>query len=220
MRNTILILSSVWLAHTALAAKPECVYQFDPASVKVTWTAFKTTEKVGVNGNVQDVKVVAPKKAKSLPVLLKGMIGSGSFDNVKKSETGNPGRDQTLFDKFFSLLSKNAQFKGGFATVKGDDQAGKMNLMLNVNNKKGPVPMEYKLGSDGAFEAVGSFDMMNFGMEKAHASIHQACEQLHKGKDGISKTWTVLTLPVATLNSMPHSSRGQKSRSFYSKIRS
>jgi hypothetical protein len=197
MRNTILILSSLLFIHTALASKPECVYQLDPASLKVTWTAFKTTEKVAVNGNVQEVKVVAPKKAKSLPVLLKGVIGSGSFDDVKKSETGNPGRDQTLFEKFFSLLSKKAQFKGGFATVKGDDQAGKMNLMLSVNGKKGAVPMAYQLSPEGAFEAVGTFDLLNYGMEKAHASIHQACEQLHKGKDGVSKTWTEVGLKIA-----------------------
>ncbi len=205
MRNFILLIPALCLttaswANPQVSSKPskaECFYQLDPATVKVTWTAFKTTEKVGVNGNLNEVKVVTPKKAKSLSVLLKGVNGSGGFDDVKKSESGNPGRDQTLFEKFFSLLSKKGQFKGGFATIKGDDQAGKLNLMLSVNSKKGIVPMDYKLAADGAFEATGSFDMLGFGMEKAHASIHQACEQLHKGKDGVSKTWTEVGLKIA-----------------------
>jgi hypothetical protein len=198
MTNFILLISSLCFSTLAVASTPksECFYQLDPASVKVTWTAFKTTEKIGVNGNVQGVSVQTPKKVKSLSALLKGVTASGKFDEVKKSETGNPGRDQTLFDKFFSLLSKKAQFKGGFTQVKGDDQSGKLNLLLSVNGKKGSVPMEYKAGADGVFEATGTFDVMSFGMQKAHASIHQACEELHKGKDGISKTWTEVGLKI------------------------
>jgi hypothetical protein len=198
MTNTILLISSLCFSTLALAKTPksECFYQLDPASVKVTWTAFKTTEKIGVNGSVQGVNVNTPKKAKSLQSLLKGVTASGNFDEVKKSETGNPGRDQTLFDKFFSLLAKKAQFKGGFAAVKGDDQAGKINLLLSVNSKKSAVPMDYKISTEGAFEASGTFDVMSFGMQKAHASIHQACEELHKGKDGISKTWTEVGLKI------------------------
>jgi hypothetical protein len=198
MTNLILLISSLCFSSLAIAkpSKSECFYQMDPASVKVTWTAFKTTEKLGVNGNVQGVTVQSPQKAKSLSALLKGVTASGSFDDVKKSETGNPGRDQTLFDKFFSLLTKKAQFKGGFSKVKGDDLAGQINLQLSVNSKKGVVPMQYKLGDDGAFEASGTFDVMSFGMQKAHASIHQACEELHKGKDGISKTWTEVGLKI------------------------
>jgi hypothetical protein len=199
MRNTILFAAFLICSTPAFASKSECVYQMDPSTLKVNWTAFKTTEKVAVQGTVHEVKVVAPKKAKSLSSFLKGVAGSGAFDAAEKSNSGNPGRDQTVFQKFFSLFAKKGQFKGGFATVKGDDTAGKMNLSMSVNSKKGVVPMEYKLGADGVFEATGSFDMLDFGMKNAHASIHQACEELHKGKDGVSKTWTEIGLKITAV---------------------
>jgi len=197
MRITKILVASLVFSSVAFAAKPECVYQLEPTSVKVNWTAFKTTEKVAVQGTVVDVKVESPKKSKSLKALLQKTVGSGNFDTVKKSDSGNPARDQTVFDKFFSLLANHAQFKGGFTSVKGDDVSGTTTLKLSVNQKKTDVPMTYKIGADGAFEAIGSFDMMNVGMQKAHESIHTACEVLHKGKDGVSKTWTEVGLKIA-----------------------
>ncbi len=197
MRISKILVASLFISTSALAAKTECIYQLDPASVKVNWTAFKTTEKVAVQGTVVDVKVESPQKSKSLKALLQKTIGSGSFDSVKKSDSGNPARDQTVYDKFFSLLANHAQFKGTFSSVKGDDAAGTVTLMLSVNQKKEGVPMTYKLADDGAFEATGSFDMLSLGMQKAHESIHTACEVLHKGKDGVSKTWTELALKIS-----------------------
>lgn len=197
MRINPVVIFGLFVLQPALAAKEVCHYQFDSSSVKVNWTAFKTTEKVAVNGTVKEVAFKTSEKAKSLKALVEKTSGSGKFDSEKKSDSGNPARDATVFQKFFSLFAKQGEFSGSFAKLNGTDTEGKVDLKLSVNGKKTVVPMEYKVTAEGNFEATGSFDMMNLGMEKAHESIHTACEQLHKGKDGVSKTWTEIGLKIA-----------------------
>ncbi len=181
------------------AAQEQCDYRLEPASVKVNWTAFKTTEKLAVSGTVKDVAVQSVQKAKSLKDLVEKTTGKGKFDAEGKSDSGNPARDATLFQKFFSLLLNQGEFKGSFVKLNGTNSEGKIGLQLSVNGKKTIVPMEYKLSPEGNFEASGSFDMMNMGMQKAHESIHTACEKLHQGKDGISKTWTEVGVKVSAM---------------------
>lgn len=197
MRISSIVVVGLFALNPAFAAKEVCQYRLDPASIKVNWTAFKTTEKLAVNGTLKDVLVKTSDQSKSLKTLIEKTSGSGKFDSEKKSDSGNPARDSTLFQKFFSLLSNQGEFKGTFVQFKGNDSEGKVGLQLNVNGKKTLVPMEYKLSSEGTFEASGSFDMMSMGMQKAHESIHTACEQLHKGKDGVSKTWTEVGVKVS-----------------------
>ena len=57
--------------------------------------------------------------------------------------------------------------------------------------------MKYALADDDMLEANGEFDMLDFGLSDALASIHLACEQLHKGKDGVSKTWPNVGINVS-----------------------
>ena len=191
-----LLLSLIPLA--ANAANHQCTYTVDTTSTKVSWTAFKTTEKTPVSGTLKDVTIKAPLKGtndfKKLLVLVKA---AGSIDNEVKSDSGNPARDLTLFQKFFSLIKSNAKFEGSFKNMKGNDQEGEMNLILALNGKTKYLPMKYTFSKEGNFETVGEFDLNDFGLSAALASIHQACETLHKGKDGISKTWPNVGLKIS-----------------------
>ncbi len=183
----------------SFAAQERCDFRLDPASVKVNWTAFKTTEKLAVSGTVKEVAVQSVQKAKSLKELIEKTTGKGKFDAESKSDSGNPARDTTVYQKFFSLLLNQGEFKGSFVKLSGSNTEGKVGLQLSVNGKKALIPMDYKLSPEGHFEASGSFDMMNMGMQKAHESIHTACEKLHQGKDGISKTWTEVGVKVSAM---------------------
>ena len=159
-------------------------------SVKVEWTAFKTTEKTPVHGNLKELKIETPAKSvKSLKELLTKTKASGQIDSEKKSDSGNPARDLTLFQKFFSLIASQAKFNGSLNHFKGNDQSGDVDLNLSLNGQKKSIAMKYTLSETGAFEVVGEFDMNDWGLAPALESIHQACETLHKGKDGVSKTW-------------------------------
>jgi len=190
MKHLKILIVLALLPHPAFAIDFGCTYSLDPHSVKIGWTAFKTTEKTGVHGTIKDTNIQTSRKpTKTLAMMLSDTVGQGQINNANKSESGNPTRDETLFQKFFRLVRSYAEYEGHFDSVKGDDHAGTMNLKLKLNGKVNEVPMTYKMGAEGWFEANGTFDMTQFGMDAALASLHTACEELHKGKDGVSKTW-------------------------------
>jgi len=58
------------------------------------------------------------------------------------------------------------------------------------------VPFAYTVTPAGEVTAKGSIDMLDFALKDAHDSIHQTCEELHKGQDGVSRTWTDVDLTL------------------------
>jgi hypothetical protein len=174
----------------------------DPASVQVVWTAFKTTQKIGVNGNFTTLQVTAPEKgAKSLSKLLNSLKAEIKLEGAASLSTGNPGRDQTLFDHFFKYLNGPIQIQGRFQGAKGTDDVGELMLQLTLNGKKKTVPMTWSRTPEGALTAKGSLDVLDFGLKTAFDDLHKTCEALHTGPDGISKTWSEVALQIqAKLN--------------------
>lgn len=180
-----------------LAMAASSKWCLDPASVQVVWTAFKTTQKIGVNGNFTALKVSAPEKgAKSLGQLLNALKAEIKLEGASSLSTGNPGRDQTLFDHFFKYLKGPVQIQGQVRNAEGTDEKGELMLHLNMNGKKKAVPMTWSRTAEGAFTAQGSLDVLDFGLKTAFDDLHKTCEALHAGPDGVSKTWSEVALQV------------------------
>ena len=104
--------------------------------------------------------------------------------NSKSSESGDPIRDANLRDYFFNYLTDNFQINGhvseytdAFVTanidVLGIDRQVKFSHSIVNNILK--------------LRALISLDEL--GATKAFNSISAKCYELHKGPDGISKTW-------------------------------
>lgn len=181
----------------SFASEKSCRYSVDPSQVQVNWIAYKTTDKVAVQGTLKEVSIKNPPQPQStLKALLNGLKANGLVAQESQSDTGNPARDLTLFQKYFSLITQKAKFSGNFKQIQGDDQKGEMALLLEFNGKKKSVPMKYQLSEEGGLEILGGFNMLDFGLSKALDSIHQACETLHTGKDGVSKTWPDVGLKI------------------------
>jgi hypothetical protein len=49
------------------------------------------------------------------------------------------------------------------------------------------------------FSLASTLNLVEFGGEKAVAAINQACYELHKGKDGVSKTWELVDIKGSVL---------------------
>jgi len=175
-----------------------CSFKVDPHSIQVGWTAFKTMQKVGVNGTFTHVALTGVLEKKgSLSDLLQQL---GALMDLKAStdlSTGNPARDQTLFDHFFKLFKKTALIKGKIRNVKGSNSEGEFDLELSMNQKTLAVPMRFTLSQEGKFEAKGGIDVLDFNLKDAFHDLHQTCEVLHKGTDGVSKTWPTVDLKLS-----------------------
>ena len=80
--------------------------------------------------------------------------------------------------------------------MQGDDQKATIEMKITMNGVSRVVPFAYTATPEGEVVAKGSIDMLDFALKDAHDSIHQTCEELHRGKDGVSKTWTEVDLTV------------------------
>jgi hypothetical protein len=197
MKTLMMLILTLTLPCLARAAN--CTYELDTQSVKVSWTAFKTTAKTPVGGSFTSVEVSAKsKKKKILGDLLNGVHAAIAVKDAKSLSTGNPTRDQTLFDHFFSKF-KNATIDGSVKNAKGSGTEGDLKLNVKMNGKTVAVPLHYTLATDGNFEAKGSLDILDFALQAPFDELHQNCEVLHKGADGVSKTWSTVDLKLTAM---------------------
>jgi YceI-like domain len=180
-RSLVLALVAFVLSQSALAES--CTYELTKDSLGVGWTAFKTSQKVAVNGTFKAVTTTGKTKGKTLAKLVSGL--SVSVDPTS-SDTTVPARDQTLKDFFFSKLT--GAISGKIKSVNETDHTAV--LALNFNGKSKDVPLKYEVANDSDFKAMGSIDLLDLSANDAYNSIHGKCADLHKGPDGVSKTWT------------------------------
>ncbi len=186
----------VFLSSSALANT--CTYEVQKDSTQVGWTAYKTSQKVAVQGSFPKAAISGPSSKKELKALLEGAKADISLNEVADIHTENPGRDNTLFSFFFSLF-KDKKVKASVEKVKGSDTEGDFELKLSMNGVTKAVSMHYIRDNAGKLEAKGELDILDYKLDKAHESLNKACNVLHKGADGVSKTWTNVGLRLTSI---------------------
>ena len=161
----------------------------DKNSAEVGWTAFKTTQRAGVKGVFKTVNISGPTTGKSLKKLLEGLsveVDINSMDSFLEP------RNVTLRQSFFGKLA-DPKVSGRLSGV--NEAAKTAQLDLTFNGQQHPVKMTYTLEAD-TLTATGSMDVLQFGANTALDTLHKACEKLHAGSDGVSKTWPDVTLTL------------------------
>lgn len=184
---TLLALAGTLALAPQRAGAEKCTYSVDPGGIAITWTAFKFTDKTAVNGRFNTMKVSGPTSASSPIALAEGL--SMEIDGLSV-ETDNPARNATISEFFFGVFKPAGKIQASVAEVKGDESKGTIDMKITMNGVARVVPFTYTATPAGEVEAKGSLDMMDFKLGEAHESIHEACEEQHKGTDGVSKTWT------------------------------
>ena len=169
------------------------LYQIDPESVVLNWTAYKTTDKVPVGGefgkiNVEDV---------ALAEKMEGAIDNVSFSvPVSSLFTNNKDRDWKLINLFFGVMDQTEFITGTFHALEGDSKEGKGVMDLTMNNKTCDLPYDYTIANDSMFIKT-HLNIMEWNGQEAMDSINKACYELHKGADGVSKTWSEVEIKAA-----------------------
>ncbi len=155
-------------------------YQISSSGSEVYWTGYKFTEKKGVKGKFKTINVTnAPVAATALDAF------NGAEFSIPTSSvwSDNAIRDGKLKELFFGFMDNTEFLTGTFAT-KGSEIV--LNLKMNGETKE--IPLKHTI-QDRHVKLEGSLNMLEFGAVKAYNSIHKACEVLHTGTDGVSKTW-------------------------------
>jgi polyisoprenoid-binding protein YceI len=172
-----------------------CFYTYDEtAGAEVRWKAFKTTDKVGVPAKFDEVNVSAgPKSTKVTDILekIKFNIPSAS------TNTANKDRDMKIVKHFFGTMENTDLIVGQVKSAEGDNKSGKCTFYLTLNNVEKEVILNYSV-EDALLRLTGEIDVANFGANAAVDAINKACEVLHTGPDGVSKTWSTVELLIET----------------------
>lgn len=180
-------------------ADTNCGFEAVKDSAFLEWTAFKTTEKLPVKGTFKDLNLIKIRKDKRKALTLEDWMKSHSFAiNIKSVDTDNPERDKTLFDNFFNLMKTSLKHLPGDKFINGkvksiDSKSGTLVATINMNSVQRDIPMSFKF-AENTLELTGSLDILDFSLKEAHKALHKACFELHKGSDGVSKTWTQVDL--------------------------
>lgn len=170
-----------------------CTYRTDPKTIGLEWTAYKTTDKVPVKGHFNTTAVQGPVTAPSLAKLAEGLRMDIDGASI---ESGDPGRNLTVKDFFFGKFNPPFKMQAIAKKLTGDDTGGNLMIEIDMNGVTREVPFAYTVNGQGELTAKGGINLMDWQLKSAFDSIHQACEQLHTGKDGISKTWDVVDLEI------------------------
>jgi polyisoprenoid-binding protein YceI len=159
-------------------------------STKVNWTAFKTTEKTPVGGSFQSIELKDVKVGETPEAVLE----SASFSiPVSSLFTNNPDRDSKLKTIFFGAL-KNTEMIGGTLNFREE----KCYMTLTINDVTKQIVAEYTF-ENKLFTLNSTINLDEFNAEEAVALLNTACFDLHKGKDGISKTWNLVDIKGTVL---------------------
>ena len=165
-------------------------YSFSPSKAQVIWYGFKTTEKTKVQGEFAEFSSSrANQPYDSLEDLLDGLDFS---INTKSSESRDAIRDLNLRDYFFNKLTENFKLRGVLGVPDNDSIPVTFYTLLGAKT----ILFSYSF-IDNYIKIQGSLDIIDdLGAPSAFNSIHQKCEVLHTGGDGVSKTWSEVEIFV------------------------
>ncbi len=202
MKRIITLLIVVFIGTTSCKQekkdpKPEAPAQVEaaekfvvkPEATSVKWTAYKTTEKKGVGGefttlNFENKEGDTPQEA----------LNNLSFSiPISSLITKDESRDAKLKEFFFGAMLDTEFLKG---TIKYANDAYVASITMNgVTND---LPLEVSITEERRVSMTGTMNLKDWDALGALESINKACFDLHKGADGVSKTWEDVAIEVST----------------------
>lgn len=164
-------------------------YVVKPEATTVTWTAYKTTEKVPVGGEFATLKF--EEKVGSTP---EEALNSLEFSiPISSLFTKDETRDAKLKASFFGAMLDTEILKG---TIKYIDNA--YLATITMNGVTADLPLEVSITDERRVNMKGTMQLKDWDALDALESLNKVCFDLHKGADGVSKTWEDVAIEVNT----------------------
>ncbi|SHI98283.1 hypothetical protein [Pseudozobellia thermophila] len=163
-------------------------------STKVSFTAYKTTGKVPVGGEFKEINISNDKKGATPLETLDGVAFSIPVSSLFTNDaTGT--RDPKILEFFFGVMKDTELISGVFKVGEGDA----CSIDVTLNGETSNIPLTHKMVSETKLSFDGTMELENWKALDAVASINKACEALHTGEDGVSKTWSEVAVHAEVL---------------------
>lgn len=174
---------------TSNETEKTCFYSYNEGTTNFEWTAFKTNDKAPVKGGFNEITVESesfedPKK------VLESITFSMKTSSVETNDESRNGK----VAKFFFETINTPTIDGKVKSI-GDN--GKAIISVKMNGVEVDIKGDYTLnGSDFSF--TSSVDVSLWNAMEGIKALNTECNDLHKGKDGVSKLWSEVTLSFTT----------------------
>ena len=168
----------------------KALFVLNDATNSVQWTAYKTTEKVPVKGKFTQVNITSGGEGNSV----KDAIHNAEFSiPITSIFTSDSSRDYKI-RKFFFGVMKNTKLLSGKLVIE-NDSLGYADITMNGITEK--LPFSYLI-NDKKFSMATKMDVLNWNAKSSLDSLNLICKELHKGLDGISKTWSEVAINITS----------------------
>lgn len=186
MKNIFIILMATFLFVSCLQNQKMKPIE---SSIKIEWTAYKTTDKVPVKGNFNWVELTNIGEGKAV----EDFFNQAEFSlNAFDLSTGDIARDEKIQKSFFGLMNEAGKISGQFIF---ENNQWTIKLKMNgiwVNN----IPAKIQFG-DNLLNISASVDLKDFKALNVLEALNSVCFDLHKGADGISKVWDIVDVQAS-----------------------
>ena len=170
-----------------------CKKGYDKKATKIGFGGFKTTEKVEVKGYFKKFSVDSTIVADTPEEIFANATISIPTDYL---ETNDVGRNRRLREEYFGKMVSTQNITGKIVSFNKDSNQVKIELTINAVSNE--VDFDYAVVED-TLSINGTIDVLDFGASAALKAINKACEVLHKGADGVSKTWSEANIYITSV---------------------
>ncbi|NRD23942.1 YceI family protein [Winogradskyella litoriviva] len=164
-------------------------YIVKPEATSVKWTAYKTTEKVPVGGEFATLNF--EEKAGATPS--EALNGLEFTIPVSSLFTKDETRDAKLKASFFGVMLDTEFLKGKLRAVNNEITA-----KITMNGVTAELPLEVSITEERRVSMKGTMNLKDWDALGALEALNKVCYDLHKGADGVSKTWDDVAIEVNT----------------------
>tara|TARA_R110000787_G_scaffold55942_14_gene128892 strand:- start:3475 stop:4089 length:615 start_codon:yes stop_codon:yes gene_type:complete len=170
--------------------KSTAAFVLSDAYNSVEWTAYKTTEKVPVKGKFKKVNITSGGEGSTV----KEAINNAGFSiPISSIFTSNSDRDYKIRKFFFGVMD-NTELLSGKLVIE-NDSVGYSDITMNGITQK--LPFSYTV-SGKKFSMSTTMDVLNWNAKSSVDSLNVVCKELHKGLDGVSKTWSEVAINITS----------------------
>lgn len=156
---------------------------YNPEKTDLKWTAYKTPEKVGVQGSFDSIVVNNTNESEIPEEVLEG----ATFNITTSSmTTGDASRDAKILSLFFNNL-EDKNIIGSF----GKFENGVVPIKITMNNIEATKNFQYTF-ENRKVVITGVIDVIkDFKANRGFSLLEEACAALH-----LNKSWTDVSIEI------------------------
>lgn len=167
----------------------ESNYILNLDSLSLQWTAYKTTQRIGVSGSFDSISINSEKTSGTIIELLTNTKIKISTASVNSN---NEIRDPKIVAFFFGKFAVPNEI---LATIDSAN-AEKAFMSITMNGVTKPVEADYTI-KNNVLEMTTVLHTPDWNAQAGLAALNNECEDLHKGEDGVSKLWPEVSIVIS-----------------------